>query len=132
MSHGRSPSIILFNMRFDVFLLYHCWSHPGANTGIKLIRHHFAWHEKKRDIGQWTRQCQACTRSKNLLHSIAPLVKVTPPPRGRFTNVYVNITGSLGNNKGNNYLLVIIDKFTRVMNVVPLPNILGEECRRIH
>ena len=127
-SHGRLRPIIPSNMRFDVFHLYHSWSHPGANTGIKLISHRFVWHRMKRDIRQWTRECQACARSKIQRHNIAPLANVTPPPSGRFTNVYVDISGPLGNSKGYNYLLVIIDKFTRFMNAVPLPNISAEEC----
>ena len=39
-SHGRLRPIFLFNMRFDVFHLYHSCSHPG----IKLISHRFVWH----------------------------------------------------------------------------------------
>ena len=80
----------------------------------------------KRDIRQWTRECQACARSKIQRYNIAPLVNVTPPPRGRFINMYEDITALLGNSKGYNYLLVIIDKFTRFMNAVPLPNVLAE------
>ena len=30
-SHGRLRLIIPTNMRFDVFHLYHSWSHPGVN-----------------------------------------------------------------------------------------------------
>ena len=49
-SHGHLRPIIPLNMRFDVFHLHHSWSHPGANIGIKLISHRFAWHGMKRDI----------------------------------------------------------------------------------
>ena len=127
-SHGRLHPFIPFNMRFEVFHLYHSWSHPGANTDIKLISRRFVWHGMKRDIRQWTRECQVCARSKILRHNIAPLVNVTPPPRGLFTNVYVDKTGPLRDSKGYNYLLIIIDKFTRFMKAVPLPNISAEEC----
>ena len=110
------------------YLYDHSWTHPGANTGSKLISHCFLWHEIKQDIRQWTKECQACARSKIQRYNIAPLVNVTPPLRGRFTNVYVDINGPLGNSRDYNYLLVIIDKFTRFMIAVPLPTISDEEC----
>ena len=88
-SYDRLRCIILSNMRFDVFRLF--GSYPGANTGIKLISHCFVWPGMKRDTRQWIRECQACTHNKIKLHNIASLVNVTPPPRCRFTNVYVDI-----------------------------------------
>ena len=87
-SHGRLRPIIPSNMRFEVFHRYHSWSHPAANTGIKLISHRFVWHGMKRDIRQWTRECQACACSKIQRHNIALLVNATPPPSGRFTKFF--------------------------------------------
>ena len=55
-SHGRQIPIVSSNMRFNVFHLYHFWSHSGANSGVKLISHRFMWHGMKRDIRQWTRK----------------------------------------------------------------------------
>ena len=128
-SHGHLHPIIPSNIRFDVFHLYHSWSHPGANTGIKLISNRIVCRGMKRDICHQSRKCQACACSKLQRQNIAPLVNASPLPRGRFTNVYVDITRPLGNSKGYNYLLVIIDKFTRFSpNAVPLSNISAEGC----
>ena len=63
-SHGHLHPIIPFDMRFDVFHLYHSWSYPGANTGIKLISHRFVCNGMSRDIRQRTRECQAWSLSK--------------------------------------------------------------------
>ena len=38
---------------------------------------------------------------------------VTPPPRGRFTHVYLDIIGPLGLSKCHNYVLTVIDRFSR-------------------
>ena len=66
----------------------------------------------KRDIRQWTRECQACDRAKIQRHNVAPLDNETPTPKDRFTNVYLDITGPLGESNGYNYLLVVIDRFS--------------------
>ena len=46
----RLRPIIPHGLRYDVFKLYHSWSHPGAQTGIKLISSCFVWNDMKRDI----------------------------------------------------------------------------------
>ena len=127
-AYSRLRPIIPQGLRYDVFKLYHSWSHPGAQTGIKLISSRFVWNGMKRDIRQWTRECQACARAKIQRHNVAPLDNVTPTPKDRFTNVYVDITGPLGESNGYNYLLVVIDRFSRFMNAIPLAGITAEEC----
>jgi len=128
-SHPALRPIIPESMAFTVFRQYHSWSHPGAKTGIKLIGKRFVWHNMKRDICKWTKECQGCARAKILRHNVAPIDVVTPSPSGKFTDVYVDITGPLGVAcNGYNYLLVIIDRFSRFMNAVPLTNITAEAC----
>ena len=56
--------IIPQGLRYDVFKLYHFWSHPGAQTGIELISSCFVWNGMKRDIRLWARECQTCARQK--------------------------------------------------------------------
>ena len=54
--------------------------------------------------------------------------RLLPPPQGRFTHVYVDITGPLGMSHGYNYLLVIVDRFSRFMNAIPRVGISAQEC----
>ena len=95
-AYSQLRPIIPQKLRYDVFKLYHSWSHPGARTGIKLISSPFVWNGMKRDIRQWTWECQACTRAKIERHNVAPLDNVITPLKNRFANVYVDITGPLG------------------------------------
>ena len=73
-------------------------------------------------------ESQACASAKIQRHNVAPLDNATPPPKDRFTNLYVDITGPLGESNGYNYLLVVIDRFSRFMNAIPLAGITAEEC----
>ena len=125
--YSRLRPIIPKALRPDIFCLYHSWSHPGAKTGIKLVGQRFVWPGMRQDIRKWTQECQACARAKVQRHNISPLSTVTPPPSGRFTNVYVDITGPLGSSNGYNYLLVIIE-YSRYMNAIPMVGITAEEC----
>ena len=127
-SHSRLRPIIPKALRPDIFRLHHSWFHPGAKTGIKLVGQRFVWPGMRQDIRKWSRECQACARAKVQRHNISPLSTVTPPPSGRFTNVYVDITGPLGSSNCYNYLLVIIDRYSRYMNAIPMVSITAEEC----
>ena len=127
-AYSRLRPIIPPGLRYGVFKLFHFWSHPGTQTGIKLISSRFVWNGMKRDIRQWIRECQACARAKIQRHNVALLDNVTPPPKGRFANVYVDIMGILGEINGYNYLLVVIDRFSRFMNAIPRAGIMAEEC----
>ena len=82
----------------------------------------------KRDLARWTKECRSCARSKVQRHNHAQVCSVVPPPKGRLTNVYIDINGPLGNSSGYQYLLVIIDRYTRFISAVPLAGITSEEC----
>ena len=127
-SQGRLRPVIPNSMRFKVFSHFHSGSHPGIKAGIKLISRMAVWYDMRRDITRWTRECQECARAKVHRHTKAPLQAVTPPPRGRFTNVYVDLTGPLPISKGHSYIMVVVDRFTRFFQAIPLSGITAEEC----
>ena len=127
-SQGRLRPVIPKSMRYTVFSHFHSGSHPGIKAGIKLISRLIVWYNMRRDITCWTRECQQCARSKIYRHTTAPLQAVTPPPRGRFTHVYVDFTGPLPASKGYNYIMVAIDRFSRFFQAIPLVGITAEEC----
>ena len=100
----------------------------SKKAGIKLICRLVVWYDMRRDITRWTRECQQCARSKVYRHTKAPLQIVMPPPKGRFTYIYVDLTGPLPSSKEYSYIMVIIDRFPRFFQVVPLTGIIADEC----
>ena len=86
-SGPHTRPIIPASMAYTVFRQYHSWSHPGAKTGIKLIRKHLVWKNMKHDIWKWTRECQGYARAKIQRRTVSPLDAVTPPPNGRYLMV---------------------------------------------
>jgi len=51
-SRGNFRPIIPHSLRFSVFKQYHCWSHPGTKTGIRLIGDRFMWPFVRKDIAR--------------------------------------------------------------------------------
>ena len=127
-SAGRLRPLVPQSWRHKIFQFYHSLSHPGIMASRKLIQRSFVWPDMRRDITKWVRECQQCARAKIVRHNVAPLETVTPPTQGRFTHVYVDITGPLGLSHDYNYLLVIVDRFSRFMNAIPMVGISAQEC----
>ena len=128
VSTGRLRPVIPISLRASVFKRFHSLAHPGIRGSIALLTEKVVWIGIKKHVAQWTRECLQCNRSKIQRHNRAPLEAVTPPPNERFTHVYVDITGPLPLSKGYSYLLVIIDRYSRFMQAVPLQGISAEEC----
>ena len=127
-SRCKLRPIIPSSLRTTVFKHYHHWSHPGTRTSIKLIGDRFVWPGMRKDIAEWTRECQSCSRAKITRHNKAPLAAVSPPPTERFTHIYVDLTGPLVQSHGYSYLMVIVDRFSRFIHAIPLVGISATEC----
>ena len=79
-----------------------------------------------------------CTMGRRILKSEAapniqrqnkaPLNEINPPPSERFTQVYIDIIGPLSPSNGYSYLLMIIDRYSRFIQAMPLLGITAEEC----
>ena len=51
-----------------------------------------------------------------------------PPPDRRFGSLHVNLVGPLDEYKGMKYLFMIIDRFTRWPEAIPLRDSITETC----
>ena len=128
VSTGRLRLIIPVSLRASVFKHFHSLAHLGIRGSIALLTEKVVWIGIKKHVAQWTRECLQCNRSKIQRHNRAPQAEVTSPPHERFTQVYVDITGPLPLSKDYSYLLVIIDRYSRFSQAVPLQGISAEEC----
>ena len=127
-SQGRLRPVVPSSMRHFVFRHFHSLAHPGVRPGTNIIRQLVVWPGMRADISKWTKECQQCARSKVTRHNVAPLSFVSPPPRGRFNHVYVDLTGPLCTSQGYNYIMVVVDRFSRFFQAIPLVGITAEEC----
>ena len=107
-------------MRKRVFYQIHNFSHPGGKASIDLIKDCFCWDNMKRDINRYIQNCVACQKVKVQRHNVTPLQQFKLPYQ-RCYSVYCDLVGKLSTTiDGFQYLLTIIDRYTRHLEIVPL------------
>ena len=125
VSLGHPRPIVPLTLRKKVFETLHNLSHPGIKASVKLLTDRYVWHNIKKDVRQWTRNCESCQRSKIHRHTKSPLGSF-PVVDERFHHVHVDFVGPLPPSKGCIYVLTCIDRFTRWPVAIPLPSASSE------
>ena len=101
--------------------------HFSLDRIYKKLKNHYWWPRMRDSIRGHIKSCRLCqsfnvSRQKKVghLHSV-------PPPEGPFQVVGIDFCGPLNSSpRGNKYVLVITDYFTRYVTAVPLPNCTAE------
>lgn len=95
--------------------------HLGVNKTLERIKARFFWYGMRRDVEHLCKTCDLCaSRKRPKQHYKGPLQRYTVViPMER---VALDIMGPLPlSDKGNRYLLVMEDYFTKWTEAVPLP-----------
>ena len=106
---------------------YHKLSaHPGGRKLYQKLRMHFYWPSMAVDAYGVVRNCVTCARNRIKLRKYASALKLFPA-RAPLEQVAIDLLGELIQTpRGNRFLLVITDRYTKLTKVVPLKRITSE------
>jgi len=117
------------NLRSSIVAFHHKLStagHLGAKKSTEALARAFWWPGSARDMDNYVRACPTCQRNKRRTQlpfgSPAPF----PPPHQRWLHVTMDGCSGLPTSpRGNNKFWVFVDKLTKRVVAVPLPDNLS-------
>ena len=118
----------------DVLTELHAGSlaaHLGTTKTLKTVQRKYYWVGMKEDVRAFIRKCSACARRKTTgKKRRAPLQqRLSGSPMER---IALDILGPLPESeKGNKYILVISDYYTKFVEAYPMPNETADTISRI-
>ena len=119
----RDLLVIPRSLKGDIIKMFHdtpIGGHLGRDKTIAKIRQRAYWYELTRDIALHVATCRECSKSKrSIRHPRAPLQCFQAGYPG--DHVHLDMLGPFSTSEyGNKYVLMIIDQFTRWLEMVPL------------
>ena len=96
--------------------------HVGVTNTKEKLRRSYIWYGVTSDVKRYVKSCVICSRNKkanrkakghlNSFHSGYPMERIHMDILGPFPK----------SNKGNQYILMVIDQFTKWLEAFPIPN----------
>ena len=104
--------------------------HMGIAKTIARIKSRYTWYKLTNDVEQFVKSCSACHQNKKAtVKPKAPLGQYHAG--GPLERVHIDILGPFTpSKKGNQYVLVIVDQFTKWLECFPLPRQGAEEVAK--
>ena len=102
--------------------------HLGTKKTRERVLQRFYWFQVREDVDTWVAACEECARVKEPARkTCAPLGEMpTGAPMDRLS---MDILGPFPeSSSGNKYVLVVIDNFTRWVEIFALPDQTAETC----
>ena len=100
--------------------------HLGIDRTIELVRQRAYWFKYRDDVCEWVRKCHKCNSKKPTANQKCAGMK--PFPVGApMERLGIDISGKWPKtDRGNQYILVIGDYFTKYIEAFPMPNMEAE------
>lgn len=117
-------------------------NHPGALKMCETLSRQYYWANMLKDCKAYARTCEVCQLTKTATQSPYGLIMPMPVPQQRWTEISMDyITGMEKLKNGNEKVLVVVDRLTKMVHLIPTPlelntkalfNIFMKEVVRLH
>ena len=126
---GATQVYVPTHMRYGVMMREHYppqAGHPGANKMYTSMRRWFYWECMVVDVYAFVANCVQCARNRVGKRRKTNYLK-TFPPTEPLTDLCMDLLGPLPRTEaGNEHLLVIVDRFSKMTRAIPLQRIDAE------
>ena len=94
-------------------------AHFGVTKTLKQVERRFWWHTWRKDTQAYVAQCLLCARNKPIQQRPSGLLNPLPIPKGPWQSISMDfITNLPKTDKGNDCILTIVDRFTKMCHFV--------------
>ena len=124
---GKKARPLAKSLRPQIIAMFHDLSHPGKKETIKRIDDRFYWLEMRAQINDYVSKCHGCLSCKPH-RIIMPSLNPNPVLAPRFSELVIDIVGPLPISQGNRFLLTIVDRTTRWIEALPMPEATALNC----
>jgi transposase InsO family protein len=109
-------------MRTEIIKQHHndpMHGHMGTEKTAELISRNYYFPNMRRKVQSYIQQCKTCIRDKPARHQ--PYRKLQSPeaPKRPWEWVTVDFIGPLPMSKGSDYLIVVTDRLTKYIHLIP-------------
>ena len=89
--------------------------HPGQQRMLKLIKQNYQQPGIKEDVKKYVQGCIKCQQNKVQYQKKAGELHLLDIPQGPWQEISIDIVGPLPKFNGKNAIIVIVDRFTKMI-----------------
>ncbi|CAI5468676.1 unnamed protein product [Closterium sp. Yama58-4] len=107
--------------------------HFGVDKTQKLLHRQYYWQDSSNDVQRYVSSCRVCQAMKSTRQRPAGLLQPLEPPERPWQQVTMDfVTGMPAGPSGNDAVLVVVDRFTKMAHFAPCrTTITAEETARL-
>ncbi|SJL18992.1 uncharacterized protein ARMOST_22597 [Armillaria ostoyae] len=101
--------------------------HPGVAKTKELVLHEYWWPKMKKDVEVYIARCETCQRTKSNTQAKAAPLHPNAIPTEPWMHISVDMITGLPDSNSYDALLVVIDRFSKAIILVPCNKDLSAE-----
>ncbi|SJL08909.1 uncharacterized protein ARMOST_12283 [Armillaria ostoyae] len=93
--------------------------HPGIAKTRELVQREYWWPKIQKDVEAYVKGCETCQRTKSNTQAKSAPLHPNAIPTEPWTHISIDMVTGLPDSNGHDALLVIVDRFSKAIILVP-------------